>query len=307
MRICVIPSKQQLPSYGGVLEHMLQLYKCIANCNDIQLVDCNHADVTHVESAYRSPDKVDVYVCHGGFTPIPLQPVAYNLQRAAIIVSVAEWVARKYFPSMLNKTIVMPNGVDLSEWKDAGSFWLSGYILYAKQYVYFMEDFCWLASQLPQIKFVTTVWPDRMAVPSNVHITGLQTKEEIRALLHRAKFLMLTGSEVCPTMVLEAWACGTPVLSKSGTGAEEFMHYGSPTGKPTVDGGILYDSRNDLLEAAQWLAANKEIQGRLGYNKVVKYYQWQDLFDEKYIPAYKAVVEKRVPEFLREYSLAARS
>ena len=251
MRIFVAPSKQQLPAYGGVREHMLQLFKALSQHGGVEFVfSPDKADVVHVESSYRVPGRVDAYVCHGGFVPRALPEVIDNLSKATIVISVAEWLAKTHFQHLLRKTIVIHNGVDLNDWTNPSlSYWIDDYILYCKQYAYHMDDFIWLAEQHPKQKFLTTVWPDDQILPKNIIVVGLQTRAGMRDLLHHARFIILAGPEVCPTLLLEAWACGTPVLARYGSGAQELMEFNSPTdkqGKHIIHGGMLYTNRNDL-------------------------------------------------------------
>jgi glycosyltransferase involved in cell wall biosynthesis len=226
--VFVVPDPKDFPRQGGVREHLIQLYKQIGRNPKTELAThIDDADVLHIESSYSIPlngRRSRLYVCHGGFVPEPIPAVLENLKHSRAIVSVAQWVADKYFPQYKHKTVVIPNGVDLDEWKDLPPSGIEpGYILYAKEWPYFMEDFIRLAELMPKQRFVSTVWPKGMKQLANVEVIGNQDRIVIRSVLNDAAVLMLTGSEVCPTMLLEAWACKTPVIAKMIDGSAELL------------------------------------------------------------------------------------
>jgi glycosyltransferase involved in cell wall biosynthesis len=255
------------------------------------------ANVVHVESAYAA-NRVDLYVCHGGFVPEPIPSVLDNLKRAKVIVSVAQWIADQYFPQYAHKTVVIPNGIRLDDWAKVPASGLEpGYVLYAKEWVYGMNDFMVMAHRMPQQRFVTTVWPTEAGpAPSNVQVIGLQSRMAIRSILKDAACLMLPGTEVCPTMLLEAWACKTPVLAKfeSGcdTGSAEIMLNNDT---PGIVGGVGYYTAE--IGTVEYVLEHSQELGEQGRVVVEEKYQWPKLFDQ-YVRLYEAIEYDEVGSYL---------
>ena len=118
MKIYFNPQPNLFPQKGGVRTHLEGLYNQLSNL--VELVSTpEQADILHVESAYSIPDidKLSLYVCHGGFAPVPLSVVLSNLQKATKVVSVSKWIVDEYFPHFESKTIVIPNGVNLEDFQ----------------------------------------------------------------------------------------------------------------------------------------------------------------------------------------------
>lgn len=270
------PQPKDFPSKGGVATHLRKLYSHLSD--KVELVDNpNLAHVLHVESAYPIPRtnyiKPTIYVCHGGFVP-PIKVVDVNLREADVIVSVAQWVADKYFPKLSQKTQVIPNGIDLEEFEPGEN---KGYVLYAKEWDYYFEDI--LSLLKVGHKVVSTVWPGSIHnLPKNLTYIGLQSHEVIKAYVRNAGCLILTGSEVNPVMMLEAWASKVPVVARAIDGSQEMFDNNGHRG------GLLYDSEPSLLAAIDTVLSNRDRIGQEGF-EVVQKYQWKDIA-QRYIQIY---------------------
>ena len=285
IKLYIVPQPGHFPERGGVREHLLQLYNAAANHPSIKLVTReDNADIVHVESSYKSRDRVDTFCCHGGFLPDKIPSVLANLRDAKVIVSVAKWIADDFFPQYSNKTIVIPNGVKLDEWDNLPPSGLEpGYVLYAKEIEYWIKDFVQVVLSSPTMRFVTTVWPNALKVPKNLTVIGLQTHDAMKSIVKDAGCLLLTGPEVCPTMLLEAWACEVPVVANYLGGAKELL---------TCNGGLLYTKVEELRGClTQCLShPNRELMGVAGRQQVEARYQWKDLF-EQYVWVYENILE----------------
>lgn len=281
MKVYINPQPYQFPDRGGVREHLRLLYKHLQN--HVQLVNNPfEADILHVESTWNFPDldKPKIYVCHGGFVPQPIPTVLKNLNRANIIVSVADWLSDKYFPELTFKTVCIPNGVDFQELSNFG-LEKEDYILYAKEWPYYLDDLEYLVYNMPEQQFVTTVWAFH-DTPKNVKVIGLQDKVSMMKYLAKAKILLITGSEVCPTMLLEAWALGTSVLAKNIDGSREIIK----------NSGNLFSGYKDQKEISFVL---RNLIGLLPYYSkvcpefIAKNHDWSRLVD-KYIEIYDSLL-----------------
>lgn len=274
------PPLDQFPPRGGVATHLRNLHRHLSlHVNWVYQPE--EADILHVESSWPIPQtqkKVPVvFVCHGGFTQT-IPTVLINLDKADKIVSVAKWMADRYFPQHANKTVVIPNGVDLPGDIQDSPFG-KNYILYAKEWNYYFEDFEWLVNNKYDTYFLSTIW-DKKQQPDNLDYIGLQTSYKMQSILKNAGALILTGSEVCPTMLLEAWSHKVPVIAKNVDGSAELM---------TIGAGILYNDKKELPDAVDLVLRNRERMGQKGYDEVVKKYQWKDLVN-KYLEVYQSLL-----------------
>lgn len=287
--------EEDYPRSGGVREHLIQLKKYMERSEIINLLPYRAVSIAHtqhVEATY-SPVLYNVplvYMCHGGFIPRVYPTVTRNLRAATIIISVAQWLADKYFPEYAHKTVVIPNGIDLSEFDNLPQSGMEpGYVLYAKEWLYEYDDFMNLANLLPMQRFVTTVWPSNFRQPPNVTVIGVQSREVIKSYIKNAGLLMLTGSEVCPTMLLEAWAAKTPVLAKNKDGNREVMQPFIPESNEVI-GGMLYNTIGEAVAYTQYIMDDREALGNDGHQRVVDRYRWEDLI-ERYEAVYQSMLE----------------
>jgi len=275
------PPPSQFPLKGGVATHLKQLHKYLSQ--QVSLVDHpDEADLLHVESSWPIPktirEKPVVYVCHGGFIPQPIPTVVQNLHLATKIISVAKWLVQQYFPQYRGKTVVIPNGIELVK-NVPDSPYGKDYFLYGKEWEYYFDDFNFLVT-LSSHRFISTIWLGG-EVPSNLNYIGLQSFETMQSIIKNAAALIITGSEVCPTMLLEAWALKVPVLARNIDGSKELMR---PENE--VLGGFLYNTKNELLVALDWALLNRNKLGNQGYQEVVQKYQWKNLVS-KYVEVYQ--------------------
>jgi glycosyltransferase involved in cell wall biosynthesis len=271
----------------------------------IEIVDYpDKADVLHVESAYSIPEtsleKPIVYVCHGGFVPDPLLVVEKNLERASVVVSVADWIVKEFFsPDVARKTTIIPNGVNLAEFDNLVCGAIDGipdlrdkvYVLYGKEGSYFMDDFYYLMDYCGQrntdVSFVSLINNSQVMPHWKFVVAGLQPKMNMNCIIKSASVLMMTGSEVCPTMLLEAWACKVPVLARNIHGNAELMTRNGCSPMPI--GGILYDGVETLPYHLERLLEIGHELGETGRCEVETSYQWRDIID-RYFAVYERLV-----------------
>lgn len=285
---------EDYPASGGVREHIIQLRKQLELSTVVQLLPyralqmahIHHVEATYTPLTYNVPI---VYVCHGGFVPYPLPVVVRNLRRATVVVTVADWVIKRFAPGVLHKTVVIPNGVDLTEFDNLSASDIEpGYVLYGKEWPYYFEDFVRLAEALPKQRFVTTAWPDTLELPANVIYAGKQSSKQMKALIKGAGLVLLTGSEVCPTLMLEAWAAGTPVLARAIDGNVELMQ---PYNDGAI-GGMLYNDVKEAEKLVPIVLQYNNLMGMIGRQHVEAHYQWKNLL-KSYETVYDQLTEKQ--------------
>lgn len=293
MKVFLWPIPEQFPERGGVREHLRQVVKCMDADPDIERIDHpGRADLYHVESSWvlptHFPKRPMVYVCHGGFLPQPLHQVLYNLDQADMIISVADWLIDKFFSHYAWKSVTIANGVDLDELKPDMSPTLEfdDYLVYGKEWDYYFDDVMSFAELNPTRHIVATGnianMTGKLKLHNNLHFVGNHSHQDMMRILSQAFALLLTGSEVCPTMLLEAWALGIPVIAKNIDGSKELM---KPNGH--VIGGVLYDKPSSELVIE--VADNYESLVKQGRAQVEALYQWKDLW-QKYKTVYEQVL-----------------
>ena len=256
MKVLHIPF-DNLPRHGGVRQHVRLLLAHMPSQGVEFVKHMEQADLVHVQTAYPPPRRVidrlpviDVMTCHGGFIP-PIPQVRRNLYDAKMIISVARWIVDHFFPEYAKKTVVIPNGLDLNEWTGLPPSGLEpGYVLWGS-----MHDradwnmFYKLATERIDLRFVSTLRPRALkglSLPPNLHTIGLQPYSKFRSIVNDAAVVVSCGSEVCPTLVLEAWACGKPVLAWNGHGNAELLN-------KHVAGGYLYDNFGEMSAGLEML------------------------------------------------------
>lgn len=280
------PPLDQFPQRGGVATHLNYLHKHLSQ--HVTLVDNpDDADILHVESSWPIPKtktkKRCVYTCHGGFTPSIIPTVWWNLDKADAIISVAKWMADEFFlPQYFKKTVIIPNGVEIPSDNIPHFPFGEGYILYAKEWKWHFEDFEWLVDNKRDTYFLSTIW-EKKDLPDNLDFIGLQTQGRMQSILKNAGALILTGSEVCPTMLLEAWSHKVPVIAKRIDGSKELM-----LKENAIVGGSLYNGRDELVPAVDFVLKNRERLGQQGYEEVQKYL-WKDLV-LRYLEVYQSLL-----------------
>jgi len=303
--ILLVPSRDKFPGMGGVREHLIQLAKCIERSNNFSLGD-SKGEILHVESSFRphSKRRPDVYVCHGGFEPEPIPDVLRNMDEAKIVISVARWMVPTYMESVASKTVVIPNGVDLSEYSPnlmRSTGMRPGYVLYPKTWSYHIEELFDIARLMPKTKFLTIAGVDMHAnVPRNVKSVGMQDKRNFKNLIRDASCVILTGPEVCPTIMLEAWAIGTPIVFHNyDRGAWELATWGHS--HPICIGALPYTSTQRAVKAIEACSEGRGCFRLAGQQKVADFFQWSVLF-RRYELAYEAISHgtNAVEDFIEE-------
>jgi len=229
VKVALIPEPHAWPKSGGVRQHCAMLHRHIWGY--AELTPANLANMVHVQSAYPS-DKVDVYTCHGGFTPHPIAIVYKNLKAATKIISVAKWIVDEFFLQYTCKTIVIPNGVDLVEWENLPhniQGLAEGFVL-TKGYNSIKEHWLMLidvARSLSNCMFVSIGAPMQLTssrLLPNFIVLPVQPHKAIQGLFNDCLMYISPSSEVNPVLAMEAMAACKPVVGLDLHGNQEVLH-----------------------------------------------------------------------------------
>lgn len=279
MKTYFVPDQRSIPPNGGVRQHCEMLYKHLTALGvEIARTDIE-ADVTHVQSAYATSGRIDVYTCHGGFLPTPIYLVYQNLRKAKVIISVARWIVDRFFPEFAFKTVVIPNGVDLTEWEPStlphNALGLEPGYLLTKGYNAKPHD--WLmvyeaARRNPHLKFVSLGCPIQASWLDNLLIVSTpRPHAEVKDLLNDCLAYISPSSEVNPVLVMEAWAARKPVLAYNIDGNREVIE------ETQSLGGFVYNTVGDLCDYIEGVKEFGKEAGAAGRETVEKFFDWRQL------------------------------
>jgi glycosyltransferase involved in cell wall biosynthesis len=124
----------------------------------------------------------------------------------------------------------------------------------------------------------------RYTDPRIVFLGGVE-EEELRALYGRAAVLALpTRSDGMPTVILEAFCCGTPAVSTDVGAISELIDETTGVLLPRADAALLADALNTILELTDaerrtmGLAARARVESRFAWAAVAR--RTRDLLEE---------------------------
>ncbi|MHA1651895.1 MAG: glycosyltransferase family 4 protein [Candidatus Helarchaeota archaeon] len=185
----------------------------------------------------------------------------------------------------LTKTYVIPNMVDIEaiEWKtnkiqpSPKKIFMNPYLLFIgrleqeKGCDYLIKKFNILAKQNPSVQLVfigsgtlksnLNKIKKALNCGDRIHILGVLHESQLCHLLKKANALILPSQfELMPTVVLEAWAAGCPVIVNRFLGIHGFIHHKST--------GLLFRLNNSsqLLVNIQELLRDQELKQKIIQN-----------------------------------------
>jgi len=213
-------------------------------------------------------------------------------------ISPSRFVAEKLLDRGMpeEKVAVIPNFVDPERWRPAEGNGKGSYILYAGRLSQEkgVEALIRAMVKLPDIPLKiagTGMWERKYRTLAhelgacNIEFVGFRPEAEIRSLIQGARFVAVPSEwyENGPMSVLEAFACGTPVLGSRIGGIPELVKEGE-TGALFEPGDI-----SDLRRAAASLWGDAQLCAAMGdnarrlvenkyspqkhYDKIIKVYQ----------------------------------
>jgi glycosyltransferase involved in cell wall biosynthesis len=246
----------------------------------IEIVDAEKdADVIHAHAG-EVVDSGKPYVTssHGlywtGDMEWPAEYWQYNnpcieaLRRAWEIITPSEWVAQPIRRDMRKSPIVIPHGIDGSDYEPIRGH--AGYVLWGKPRVDVVSDprpVNEIARLLPGADF----WTTHGRAAENVKVTGVMPRDDFLAVLARASVWLATTRETGDIASREAMALGIPVLGWRWGGTGELVKH--------LETGYLatpYDYE-DTARGLRWLMENRDRVGAAARDDVLRRFQWKDL------------------------------
>lgn len=201
------------------------------------------------------------------------------LRHADAVTVPSAWVAETLQRDMHTSPLVLPHGVEWQSWQtdEAKGDYVVGYAKNRAGMDVCNPDFLSeLCPRFPDLQFYATFAPNGV---QNVRTTGVLPYEQMKRLVQGARVFIQTTKETWGIAMLEAMACGTPVLAYGYGGAAELVEHGV-TGYLAAPGSIddLAQGLQYCYEYADVLGANAREKARqltwpAAVEKLAKIYQ----------------------------------
>ncbi|MHB8163130.1 MAG: glycosyltransferase family 4 protein [Methanoregula sp.] len=215
------------------------------------------------------------------------------LKKGDLITSVSEAVAVELQEYGLDKKriIVIRNGVDESVFYPPSCKGNEKYILYTGRLSHrkglfdFIESAQWVLKDHPNIHYIIPGKGElqdqlkskvkQMGLEAKIKFLGFLDKEQIITLYQNAIiFVMPSHYEGLPTVLLEAMACGLPVIATDIGGNNEVI--------TSYQNGILVPPKSpvELAKAIEILLHDEDLRRRLGNNArdtIIREYTWEKI------------------------------
>lgn len=295
LRVCIEPSFD-VDRTGGVAR-VVEAQRRFLPQFDIELVDNplgprTQIYIGHAGNVTSRDDIPRVQCCHGLYWTEPPYKwpkwatirngeIARALVEADMIVTPSEWVADIIRRDLWAPVNVVPNGIDPELIDSPVIASPSSYVYWNKariDAVCEIGSLTELAKRSPGRQFVVTV-PAVRPLP-NVTSIGVVPYSQAIAAMRNASIYLATTREVFGVSVLEALACGVPLLGYAWGGQREQM--GLPDDGGTRPEGILVPPGNiDLLTDALSRMTNPSVWRSMSEaaKERSRAYNWQTIME----------------------------
>lgn len=275
IKVLMTPTVEQIGTDNGVGQVLLNYQRHFSDA-DMELV---HATATSYDvTASHLGFDINALVHHnhglwlGGLDSDRAEQnklIVEHVRRAKEVVVPSEYVALYFRRDMRIDPNVIGHGVNLDEWQGAEP---RGYVLWDKNR---RSNICdpapvtVLARQFPNTPFVTTFANERAP---NVHEIGRVPFETIRRVFLGASVYLATTKETFGISILQALACGVPVVGYNYGGASDIVRNGIDGLLVTPgDTNALADALNEVLKNRNSLSDNaKERAQDFSWQNVVQ-------------------------------------
>lgn len=289
----VLINPQSKPGQVGGISRVVEAQQRWLPEYGIELVDRpEHADVLALHASnWLSPTSRQQVVshCHGlywsGYDWRSKWYGAINhqvieaMRQADLVTAPSEWVANSIRRGTQLPVVVIGHGVDLEDWPTSNRS--QGYVYWDKSRV---DPVCdprvvnILASALQAVQFRSTF----ADLAPNVQVVGALSHTENKEMLASAGVYLATARETFGISVLEALACGVPVVGWDWAGQAEILA-GSRAGLLVRPGDY------EGLARAIWTALeNRDEMSQAARSWVAMRYQWKDVI-QGYAELYKGL------------------
>jgi glycosyltransferase involved in cell wall biosynthesis len=198
----------------------------------------NHPDNAQVIACHIARGnlpRVDVLHCHGlyfddifhypyqGWHNAANREIASAARGSVAVTTPSEWVAYPFRRDMRINPVVIGHGVDLADWEPGQK---SDFILYNKSRE---SDVC---TSMPALKLseagfnvISTTIPPKEKPNDHFMVTGTMPHTEMKRFIEMAQIYLSTTMETFGIGIIEALACGVPVLGYADGGILDIIQH----------------------------------------------------------------------------------
>lgn len=304
MKVLLYPTPEQIDENNGIGRVIHAQYKYLVHMGVQFVSDENQADVVALHTQQYGFKRVDVLHLHGLYwtgepgsgkydrwTTRANADILKAARRARTITVPSEWVAAPFKRDMRIVPEVIPHGIDISQWSpltDSERQKTPAYLLWGKNR---SGDVCnpvWpLRVAEKSIPVISTFTVDGQTIPENLKVVGAQPHDQMRRLIRHASALLVTTKETFGIQILEALACGVPVLAFNFGSQAQIIRHG-------VDGYLArpYDL-NDLVQGWAYIRDNWSRLSEAARSRATEY-TW-DKAMQKYFDLYQHLAHNPEP------------
>lgn len=229
----------------------------------------------------------DVYL-PGRFTRIISKPILHN---ADAVLALTEDMRQKMKGIANREIFVVPNGINLEQFTGGSSpiakengvqnILFVGRLHPVKGVQYLIRAMENVLEEIPDAKLILVgngeergnleALSIQLGVQKSVQFVGVVPHEKVHSYMQQADIFVLPSlSEGFPGVILEAMACGLPVIATRVGGIMDIIVEG-------VNGYLIDEMRPDAIsEKLLFLSRNKQIKRKISQNnkQIVKKYNW---------------------------------
>jgi glycosyltransferase involved in cell wall biosynthesis len=239
--ICILPHFQP-HEIGGVAVHVRALTRHLEAQGWRMVQRPDGKCLVHTHALTRAP-QVDAFTCHGVYPLRDVMPrwqreansaIFENLKLARQVIAVSQWSSDQFSYLTGVKPHIIPNGIDLADWQNVPTGYWRGklnvsqgtpLVVWGKTSISEVLDptpLLELALQNPDVLFATPLPPNSIPVtPANLRCLGPQSFPRMQQLIADCDVYLATVCENHSIQVLEAMACGRPILGYAHGGTTE--------------------------------------------------------------------------------------
>lgn len=288
MKVCINPTYSPTDrTEGGIRRVVEAMLQYLPEFDIETVVSADGADliVNHGTYTERRDGIPTVAACHGlywsgyawdAWAGEANKAVTANMIAAQAITVPSNWVGMAVARGLWRPTHTIYHGVNADEWTH--SYAHRGYVLWNKARtdpVSDHRDVDKLAERMPEQLFASTFAEPR----TNVRITGVQSFQNMKALVQCAGVYLQTARETGAIGTMEALAAGVPVVGWAYGAQEEIIRNGD-TGYLATPGN--YDELAECVARAlaerERLSSNAIMDARERWGWIDKIQMYADLF-----------------------------
>lgn len=222
--------------------------------------------------------------------------VIESMRKADAVTCPSEWVANSIRRGTQLSPHVIGHGIDLEDWALSSDRQHRGYVYWDKTRI---DPVCdpsvvqSLAASMPAVQFMTTFG----TTAHNVTVVGERAYQDSKQDMQHAMLYLATARETFGVSILEALACGVPIVGWDWAGQSEIL---GKAGNKTEAAGLLVrpGDFDGLKRAIRFCIDNRDEMSRAAKKLAETQYQWKNVVSQ-YADLYKSLVADSELDWVR--------